>query len=139
LVEPSPNPGYAAFLETAVSQRSTIPFAELCNRFPINEEQTLLAYAQSVSLLRFIQARYGNKAISDLVAVFADGADCNSGVERVLDTSLDSLTASWLQAEEPRSFIAQFLQESSLWLLLLGGSLAITGLILLTPVRKSDS
>jgi tRNA(His) 5'-end guanylyltransferase len=61
-LEAAPNPGYETLLETAVASQSTIPFADLCHSFPAAPEGALLAYAESVSLIQFIQANYGNHA-----------------------------------------------------------------------------
>jgi hypothetical protein len=132
-MEASPNPNYDLLLAEAVNGRTTIPLAELCATFPSREEQALLAYAQSVSVVRYIQAQYGNQAVRGLVSAFADGADCQSGVQRALGLTLDELSRDWLRNLEPRSPLAQFWQESGLWLLLLFTGFLLTGLLLWLP------
>jgi hypothetical protein len=134
-MESSPNPPYDLLLREAVNGRATIPLADLCQSFPDREEQALLAYAQSVSVIRYIQAQYGNQALRGLVNAFADGADCHSGVERALGFTLDSLNRDWLRSLEPRSPLAQFWQESGLWLLLLLGGFLFAGLLVWLPRR----
>jgi hypothetical protein len=134
-MEHSLNPAYDLLLAEAVNGRSTIPLAELCHTFPDREERALLAYAQSVSVIRYIQARHGNQGVRELVSAFADGADCRSGVERALSLTLDELNRDWLRSLEPRSPLAQFWQESGLWLLLLLGGFMLTGLLLWLPRR----
>lgn len=135
-MEESPNPGYEALLETAVANQATIPFNELCHTFPAVEEQALLAYAQSDSLIRFIQARYGNQAVRKLVETFADGGDCHSAVSRTLQLSLEELNRDWLRSLQPRSPLVQFLYNNGLWLLLLAGGFGITSLLILNPTGR---
>jgi hypothetical protein len=132
-METTPNPNYETILRTAVANRATIPFAELCRSFPDEEERALLAYAQSHSLLRYLQARYGHQVLGALVKAFADGADCQSAVSRTLDRSLADLNQAWLRDQQPRSPLVQFLYDNSLWLLLLVSSFAISTLLILTP------
>ena len=134
-MEASPNPNYDLLLAEAVNGRNTLSLAELCATFPSREEQALLAYAQSVSVIRYIQAQYGNQAVRGLVSAFADGADCQSGVQRWLGLTLDELNRDWLRSLEPRSPLAQFWQESGLWLLLLVSGFLLTGLLLWLPQR----
>jgi hypothetical protein len=81
----------------------------------------LLAYAQSVSVVRYIQAQYGNQAVRGLVNAFADGADCQSGVQRALGLTLDELKPGLVTQPGTPFPLAQFWQESGLWLLLAAG------------------
>ncbi len=132
-MEASPNPNYELLLAEAVNGRTTIPLTELCATFPSREEQTLLAYAQSVSVVRYVQAQYGNQGIRSLVSAFADGADCHTGVQRALGLTLEELNRDWLRSLEPRSPLVQLWQESGLWLLLLISGFLLTGLLLWLP------
>jgi len=129
LVEPNPNPNYELVLETAVSNQSSIPFSQLCERFPAPEEQAVLAYAQSLSFLEFIQDEYGNSGIQQLIAAYANGGDCDSGVTQALDRSMLDLEQSWLQSQQVRSPMARFFSENGVWLVLLLGSFVVTGLL----------
>jgi hypothetical protein len=134
-MEDSPNPAYGLLLAEAVDGRTIIPLTELCHAFPGREERALLAYAQSVSVIRYIQAQYGNQALRQLVNVFADGADCRTGVERALGLTLDELNREWLRSLAPRSPLAQFWRENGLWLLLLLGGFVLAGLLVWLPQR----
>ena len=133
LVEPNRNPNYERVLETAVATQSTIPLAQLCERFPLAEDKAVLAYAQSVSLLEYIQDEYGNGGIQALIAAFADGGDCESGVQQALNLSLAELEQAWLQSQQVRSPLSQFFYENGIWLLLLLGGFGVAWLL----VRKS--
>lgn len=131
LVEIVPRPTYETVLATAVTNQSTVPFTQLCGRFPAGEQETVLAYAQSVSFVQFIQAQYGNQSLRDLLAAYSDGADCAAAVVRVLPTTLDQLNQAWLRSLQPRSLPIQFLLENGIWFLLLVAGLGVTSLLLL--------
>lgn len=133
LFEREPNPNYEAILAEAVAAGQTIPFADLCNTFPAAPEQAVLAYAQSASLIRQIQADYGNRVLGDLIAAYGDGADCHSGVRRVLGVSLIELNQEWLNRQQPPTPADRFWRENALWLALLAAGFAFMGLHLINP------
>lgn len=132
LMESVPDAGYAVVLETAVSTQTRIPIADLCTTFPTDSQQTILAYAESASFMRHIQAAYGNEAISRLITAYGDGADCFSGVEDAFGVSLAEVEAGWLRESEPQSPLATAWKASRLWLLLLAGG----GLLSLLLIKK---
>jgi len=129
LVESNINPNYELVLGTAVSNQSTIPFSQLCERFPLAEDQAILAYAQSLSLLEYIQDRNGNSGIQQLIAAYANGGDCDSGVTQAMGLSMIELEQAWLQSQQVRSPVAQFFYENGVWLLLLLGGFVVAGLL----------
>lgn len=135
LVEMAPTPTYEAILERAVAEQGTIPFAELCRAFPAANDRVLLAYAQSASLIRYVQTQYGDSALRQMVAAFADGADCETAVQRTLNLSLAELNRDWLRSQQPRSPLARFWANNGLWLLLIAGGFVISGLLVLAPRR----
>lgn len=137
LAETVPNPDYDIVLQQAVAAQETIPFSTLCHSFPSDERRARLAYAQSASFVRFIQNNHGNQALSQMVSVFADGADCKTAVQRVLGKSLDRLNAEWLERVQPLSPLERFWEASGLWLLLLGGGFGLMALLIL-PIRRNQ-
>lgn len=130
LAEPNPNPNYGRLLAAAVANQTTIPMTELCDRFPVDEETAVLAYAQSLSLAAFIQDRYGNAGVQNLIAAFANGGDCQSGVEQAFGLTFVELEESWLQSQQVRSPWSQFFFDNGFWLLLLVGGFIIAGLLI---------
>jgi hypothetical protein len=134
--ETEPNPIYTQLTTAAVENGTTIPFANLCRHFPEQEAQAALAYAQSGSLIRFIEAEYGRQTLRDMIAAFNDGADCQTAVNRVLSVSLNELERQWLRSRQPQSDLTRFFQQNGLILLLLLGGFGLTGLLLRPPVRK---
>jgi hypothetical protein len=135
-MEPVTNPGYEVLLQEAVADEATIPFAELCTSFPEVEERALLAYAQSASLIAYIQDRYGNRKLVELVDAFADGAGCQSGVSRVLRTNLVDLERTWLGSQQAQSPLAQYLSQHGLWLMLLSGGFIVARILIFNPGKK---
>lgn len=116
LFEESTNGDYEVILEEAVLTNSTIPFTELCQSFPVESDKALLAYAQSSSFIRYIQAEYGNFAILQMIRALADGADCQSVTTRAIDRSLEELNEEWLEDLRPQSFLERLWQEGGIWL-----------------------
>lgn len=138
-VESSTNPSYETVLATAVANQTTIPFAELCQDFPVVEQRTLLAYAQSASFIHYIQGRYGSQALRDLTAAYADGLDCEAGVRHVLQKSLPDLNQDWLRRQQPRSPFVQFWLNNGFWLLLLTGGFGLASLLIIKPRRLKET
>lgn len=136
IMEDNPNPNEGVVLEEAVSAGTTIPFTQLCAAFPSDGRQALLAYAQSASLMRYIQSEYGNGRITQMVQAFADGADCDSVTTRVLGVSLAQLNENWLLSLDPQPSLTRIWQSSVIWLLLLAAGFGLMGFFL-WPVKKS--
>ncbi len=136
LAESAPNPAYAVVLETAVANQATIPFNQLCETFPTTEADALLAYAQSHSLVQYIQANYGSRTLQEMVLAVTDGADCEAVVLRTLNQSLDDLNQSWLRSLQPHSPFWQFWLDNGLIFALLLAGFGLTTLVILAPTRR---
>ncbi|MEM7114405.1 MAG: peptidase MA family metallohydrolase [Chloroflexota bacterium] len=135
-VEETQNPNYSVVLETAVSNQSTLPFVELCQTFPTAEEEAVLAYAQSHSFVSYLQSRFGNQALGQIILAHRDGADCQAGVARALQISLIDLNEDWLEQLEPPTPLAYFFDVTGFWLLLILVGFGITGLLIFKPSRE---
>lgn len=136
LVEATPNPNYAAVLETAVAAQTILPFADLCRAFPTAEMDVVQAYAQSASLVRYIQTTYGTHSLRAMIAAFADGADCQEATVRGVGQSLSNLSRDWLRSLQPRSPFAQFWADNGLLFMLLGLGFLIASLLIIFPTRE---
>lgn len=132
--EAVPDSTYEAVLQAAVESADTIPFSELCREFPDDPDLTPLAYAQSLSLVRFIQAEHGNQALGQMILALADGASCESVTERVLGLALAELNQKWLRSQSPKSLSLQVWESGGIYLLLpLGGLILIIVLLMVSP------
>jgi hypothetical protein len=127
------NGSYAAVLENALAAGETIPFHELCGSFPESGDQTLLAYAQSVSLVRYVQTEYGNQAIAEMVRAVADGADCLTVTGRVLGLSLTELNRDWLRQLAPQSGLGNAWRRAGPLLLVVAAGFLLMLLIAVNP------
>ena len=117
-------------LATAVADQTTLPLSILCNNLPTEAPERDLAMAQSVSLLRYIQAQFGNQALRQLGTVYLSGEGCEAGLTQTLDRSLAELNVDWLRAQEPQPAWLLFLSQNGLWLLLIVGSFGLFALLL---------
>ncbi len=149
--ENSPDPTYALALENAAAQGQFMPLESLCYPFPDDHQLAILAYAQSQSLIRYLQSTYGWSRVRLLIDRYADGLSCSAGVRQVLDMELSALDREWrlwlTQKEDTSNGVGHLwqtvlivLQDLGPWLMLI----AIVSLPLmvlwveqrLVPVKK---
>ncbi|MCX7855130.1 MAG: peptidase MA family metallohydrolase [Anaerolineae bacterium] len=90
-----PDPNLDSLLERARNEGRLIPVRNLCPPFSTDPAEALLAYAESGSLVRYIRQQYGDSSIRALLQAYADGADCEAGVQRALHITLDQLERAW--------------------------------------------
>lgn len=93
--EARPDPNLDSLLERARKEGRLIPLRNLCAPFSTDPAEALLAYAESGSLVRYIRRQYGDSGIRALLLAYADGADCEAGVQRALHVTLDQLERAW--------------------------------------------
>jgi hypothetical protein len=91
------HPDYDLVLEKAEGERGLIPFAHLCIAFPVDSDLALLSYAQSNSMLDYIQREYGVTGIQAMIFAYDQGVSCERGVEVALGTTLEELENDWKQ------------------------------------------
>lgn len=125
-----PDAALDELVTTAVAAQQTLPLLQLCANFPNDPDQAELALAQSVSLLRSIQAQFGDQALRQLGSVYRSGASCEAGLTQTLDMSLVEINVAWLEAQTPQPAWLTFLTENGLWLLLVAGGFGLLVLIL---------
>ena len=90
-------PDYDLILEKAEGERGLIPFAHLCIAFPVDSDLVLLSYAQSNSMLDYIQREYGVTGIQAMIYAYDQGVSCERGVEVALGITLEELEKDWKQ------------------------------------------
>ncbi len=93
--EAHPDPHLDSLLERARNEGRLIPLRNLCPPFSTDPAEALLAYAESGSLVRYIRRQYGDSGIRSLLLAYADGADCEAGVQRAFHVTLDQLERAW--------------------------------------------
>jgi len=90
-----PNPDYPLLLEKAYERQALLPFASLCQSFPVDAANFQLAYAQASSITWYLQGRFGTSGTEALLAAYADGLDCEHGAETALGQGLTTLELDW--------------------------------------------
>ncbi len=123
IAELYPNPDYQFLLEDAYAEESLLTISSLCQPFPRDAYRANLAYAEAASFTRYLQEQYGSSGLTALVQSYADGLDCDRGVEVALGRSLLQLERDWRQAvfsENPnRAALSSLLPWLSLLVLIL--------------------
>jgi hypothetical protein len=136
LVELYPNPEYANLTKNAFESSEMIPIADLCQSFPSDPQQALLAYAQSASFTQYLYDQFGKPGFNRMMAAFASGLNCESGVEEALGSSLESLEESWQRSSFAGVTLGIAFRELLPWLLLLVVLLAVPLIMVGVVIRK---
>lgn len=87
--------GMVARVLQAQRENRLISVRALGSSFPPDEEQALLSYAQSESLVRFILEEHGRESMARLLATFREGATYDEAVQRALNVTIDELDGRW--------------------------------------------
>ncbi|NQS91897.1 MAG: hypothetical protein HQ574_05750 [Chloroflexi bacterium] len=88
-------PEYDLAVQRAYEGRDLIPFAHLCQAFPVDEELVFLAYAQSDALVKYIQQEFGVTGLQSMIYAYDQGVSCERGVEVSLGITLQELEKDW--------------------------------------------
>lgn len=89
------DPRLAPPLDRAVRDGRLIPISALRSSFPIDPEQALLSYAESLSIVTYLVETYGQSTVGDLATVYQQEVTHDEAVERVLGMTVDDLDAEW--------------------------------------------
>jgi len=119
LAELYPNPDYPNLLAAAQKKDGLLSMSELCASFPIEPSASILAYAQASSFTRYLHKQYGTSGLQRLLEHYADGIDCERGVELALGVSLVRLERDWRRATFGESILTSALGDLLPWLVLL--------------------
>ena len=126
-------------IESAYDSGELFSIVSLCETFPNNSQDALLAYAQSASFTQFLYDQYGNPGFNRLIAAYASGLNCERGVEEALGEDLLSLEGSWQRENFSDQAWNKTYQEFLPWLILLLVILAGPLIIALAVFRNRSS
>ena len=140
LNEGEPDSTQALAVQEALANNKLIPLATLCGAFPTDASAALLAYGQSRNVVQHIIDEYGSTGIQALLAAYRDGATCEGGVERGLNTTLTGLELKWRASLQSSTAPANAITPSTTsvvpWLILI--AVIALPLIVLLLWRKPD-
>ena len=119
LAEINPNPDYDVVLTSADVTGTLIPIRDLCVAFSPNPDAAFLAYAESRSFVNYLHDTYGSQNLLNLALIYADGVDCERGVERAYGVSLSKLEMDWRRSVLGQNTILPALQNMFPYLALL--------------------
>jgi hypothetical protein len=131
-----PNPDYELLLQNALQKSSLLPINSLCQTFPRDASNALLAYAESASFTRYLQSRFGVSGLQSLASNYADGMDCNAGAQAALGKDLTQLELQWRQESLSENTVLTALKNLLPWFILLLGALSAPLAITIGKLRK---
>lgn len=114
--EQLPTPEYALALEEAQQADGLLSLRDLCVPFSPDPGRAFLSYAQSASVVRFIRQQYGGDAVRRLLAAYANGASCTSGVDDALGISFSRLESDWLASLSPATGWRVWMDRGGVWI-----------------------
>ncbi|MDD5468262.1 MAG: peptidase MA family metallohydrolase [Anaerolineales bacterium] len=137
MAELYPNPDYQVLLENARQKGEILSITSLCAHFPRTASEAFLAYAQADSFTRYLHTRYGARGMQALVGAYADGQDCEGGMQAALHTSLEAAELAWRREALGEVIFGSVFQALLPWALLLLLILAAPlGITLVAMTRK---
>lgn len=123
MVELYTNPEYQAIIETAFETGGLLPISSLCQGFPNDSQQAVLAYSESASFTQYLHAQVGNPGFNRLMAAYASGMGCEQGIQQALGTDLTRLEGNWRRDEFSDQLWSRTVQDFLPWLVLLAAIL----------------
>ena len=136
IAELYPNPDYLVLLNDAYENDSLPPISSLCTSFPRDAAGAYLAYAQSASFTRFLQQQYGSSGLDSLLLAYADGLDCERGIQIALGSDLTQLELRWRRETFGQNPWFTALTNLAPWLVLMAAVLVVPVIIVAGSLRR---
>ncbi len=86
---------YVRYLEKAIAGNSLLSVRSLASPFSSYADESLLAYAQSFSLVEFLVKTRGQDKMLELLNTFSQGSGYDEALEKVYGFNADGLDALW--------------------------------------------
>ncbi len=94
-IQETPDTRLPPILDRAVREGRLIPVPALRSGFPLDPDQAMLSYAQSVSVVEFVVETWGEESAGRLVSIYQDEVTHNQALEEVLGMSIEELDIAW--------------------------------------------
>jgi hypothetical protein len=117
LNEIPPNSLAVEFAEDEIREGNLLPLWSLTGSFGNDDDQVALAYAESLSVAMFIEERYGNELISQLLAAYKEGVAGDEALKQGLGVTLIELHREWLEwmGVDPAMYPAPTAEPTLAW------------------------
>jgi hypothetical protein len=86
---------FQSALDHAVAAGNLLSLRSITGNFPTDADASLLSYAESCSLVRYMLSTYGRDKMSALLAVFHDGSTPEDAVRKAYGMDILTLEADW--------------------------------------------
>jgi hypothetical protein len=139
LAEMYPNPDYRILLEEAAHENSLQPISRVCDTFPTEAYSALLAYAESASFVRYLHNTFGTTGMLELITAYANGLDCERGVESVFGKELSQLEKDWQRDELSLNIAQKKFLNLLPWIILSSAVLAVPLVSMLIYLRPKPA
>lgn len=127
MAELYPNPDYLVLLNKAQSKDTLLSISSLCQTFPREASGAFLAYAQATSFTRFLLQQYGSTSLRQLIENYANGMDCERGIQTTYDITITQLEREWRHEAFSENTLIVALESLAPWLI-------VMGIVLLVPL-----
>ena len=131
-----PNPDSLILLASRQEKDTLLPITSLCNAFPRDAADAYLAYAEAASFTRFIQLQYGSILLDQIVRQYADGLDCERGIEIALGKTLSQVEREWQREALGDDPWITALKDLAPWLVLLVAVLFVPVALVFATLRS---
>ena len=138
LAEIYPNSDYLVLLKTNYEKERLFPISNLCVTFPRDAAGAYLAYAQAESFTRFLHQEFGSSGLEALIEAYADGLDCERGIQVAYGSDLNQLELQWRRDTFGEDPWYSALTNLAPWLLLLAAVLAVPIIIVIGNIRRQN-
>ncbi|HEX5501217.1 MAG TPA: peptidase MA family metallohydrolase, partial [Thermomicrobiales bacterium] len=91
----TPDGEFGTMLRQAVRDGALIPVRALNSNFPLDPDQALLSYAESLSVVQFIVKTYGDAKLGRLLTSFKDELSYDEALQAALGVDTDGLDRAW--------------------------------------------
>ncbi|MBN2418977.1 MAG: hypothetical protein JXL81_06300 [Deltaproteobacteria bacterium] len=123
-------------IDRAIVTGRPIPFRYLSDSFPVDNENLMLAYAQSKSLVEYIAREHDPEGIRRLLNSLSSGNTIDSAVYEVFQVSFDDLENNWYSAMRKKSTWLTLLINHMYEIIFFLGALSLIIAYVKTIIRK---
>lgn len=117
-------------LRNASLSGGVMKLSQIEDSFPSHRFALLLAYEQSLSIVKFMEKRYGKDRIQQVLSNIAENRTIDLAIKNSLSCGIDELEDEWRKSLNSKTAWILFISDNFIWILFcLGGVLMTYGYI----------